>query len=282
MIQIGGATLPLSWLCLSGEAQRAGLWLYKQASRFGLFSVPGFQQIFDVAYFAYKRHFEDPFFNLSRRHPEFFKGGHIIDVGANTGYTAFVFGRALDEGFRVWAFEPASANFIRLQTTIANKGMLRQITPIRSAVGDRVGMIDLAINELHPADHQVNDDSSSGRESTPIEKVDLTTIDDAARSHGIRPVVFIKIDVQGYELNVCRGMQETLATNPRAAIAAEYSPESLRNFGIDPRELPGFFAARDYRAYRISHDGSLHHVDASNPPGHIAPPGYLDLLFVPA
>jgi hypothetical protein len=29
---------------------------------------------FSLAYFQYKRRFEDPFFNLTRRHPEFFLG----------------------------------------------------------------------------------------------------------------------------------------------------------------------------------------------------------------
>ena len=44
---------------------------------------------------AYKRLVEDPFAALVRARPELFTGGEIIDVGANVGYTAQVFARAL-------------------------------------------------------------------------------------------------------------------------------------------------------------------------------------------
>ena len=93
------------------DASRVGLWLYRQVRRTGLLSIPPARRAYERVYAQYKRHVEDPFYNLTRRHPEFFTGGHIIDVGANIGYTAGVFATVIQPGFRVWAFEPSSENF---------------------------------------------------------------------------------------------------------------------------------------------------------------------------
>lgn len=109
-------------LVLTGT-QRAGIWLYRQANRLGLLSSSPARQLFSVAYRAYKRHFEDPFQNLVDRHPEFFRGGDVIDVGANMGYTASVFATAIDAGCHVWAFEPSSANFAQLEIAARNRKM---------------------------------------------------------------------------------------------------------------------------------------------------------------
>src|SRR3954462_8183767 len=96
------------------EMSRAGLWVYRQVRRTGLLEVGPIGRAYERVYARYKRHFEDPFYNLAQRHPELFKGGHIIDAGAKIGSTAALFAWAIDSGFKVWAFEPSADNFSRL------------------------------------------------------------------------------------------------------------------------------------------------------------------------
>jgi hypothetical protein len=67
------------------DAQRIDLRMYRQAIRLGLLSRKRAQRLFGRAYFTYKRRLEDPFHALTRRHPQFFMGGHAIDIGANIG-----------------------------------------------------------------------------------------------------------------------------------------------------------------------------------------------------
>src|SRR2546430_16632021 len=74
--------------------------------------------LFSRAYFAYKRR-EDPHARLIRAHPELFRGGNVIDVGANIGYTAVLFARAIDDPFKVFALEPEQENFQRLERKLA-------------------------------------------------------------------------------------------------------------------------------------------------------------------
>lgn len=263
---------------MAGEAQRAALWLYRQANRLGLLSIGPVQRAFGRAYFTYKRHLEDPFYNLARRHPELFRGGHVVDVGANIGYTACVFAAAIDRGFRVLAIEPATDNFRRLKSTIAARNFQESITPIHAAVGDRVGSTEMRLNPFHPGDHRVLVDSSISSDEA-VERVEMITVDQAVSANGMTPVVFIKVDVQGYELHVCRGMKETLNANPGAVVAVEYSPASLREYDADPQVLPQFFTDRGYRAFKLTQRGELLPVDAADLPLSMQAPGYVDLLF---
>lgn len=264
------------------DASRAALWLYRQVRRTGVLSIPLAGRAYELVYAGYKRHVEDPFFNLTRRHPEFFKGGHIIDVGANIGYTAGVFAAVIRPGFSVWAFEPSMENFQRLQDSIGRRRLQHVITARRAAVADRVGTMDLLVNPAHPGDHHMaaaHGGADGPSRAAGVERVRVTTIDDEVRAGAIAPVAFIKIDVQGYELHVCRGMSETLDANRGTAVVVEYAPEHLKQYGVQPRALASFFAERGFRGYRVTQRGRLEPIDALDLPAQLPPPGYIDILF---
>jgi FkbM family methyltransferase len=265
---------------MAPDVSGAGLWLYRQVRRTGVLSLPPARRAFELVYGLYKRHFEDPFWGLTRRHPALFAGGHIIDVGANIGYTAGVFAGAIQPGFRVLAFEPSSENFHHLQHSIAQRGLEHVIVARRAGVADCAGTMDLVLNRDHPGDHHIA--PSSGRTAAAgdaVERVPVTTVDEAVRSAGASPIAFIKIDVQGYELHVCRGMIGTLDANPAAAIVLEYSPDSIRQYGGDPEGISRFFAPRGYAAYRVTQRGRLEALDVDALPGALPAPGYIDILF---
>jgi FkbM family methyltransferase len=258
---------------------RMGLWMYRHAERSGLLASRPARSLYEIAYGRYKRHVEDPFFNLTRRHPELFEGGHIVDVGANIGYTSVVFAAAIRPGFQIWAFEPASANVRRLQAVIEDRRLQSIVCIRRAAVSDRRGTIDLVLNPDNPADHRLPSLPVFAPGDRPTERVPLTTIDDEVRDGGIAPVSFVKIDVQGSELRVCRGMTKTLEDNPSAAIVVEFAPALLRTYGDDPDQLPRFFADRGYTAFRVTQRGSLEPMAAVDFRDDLPPPGYIDVLF---
>src|SRR5512133_131626 len=102
----------------SGFLQRALVSAYARLESSGIMDSALGRAAYAHAYFAYKRHLEDPFARLVRRFPEPFLGGDILDVGANIGYTAAVFAAAASPGRRVWAFEPERRNFEMLQQIV--------------------------------------------------------------------------------------------------------------------------------------------------------------------
>jgi FkbM family methyltransferase len=273
----GGATVSWAFKLLPGLSGA-----YTMARRMGLMRIPWFRRGYAKAYFSYKRRFEDPFEGLVRRRPDLLAGGHILDVGAQIGYTSSVFVTALSPGFNVFAFEPEAENFSLLTETIALSGASGRVIPVHAAVGDHEGNIDLWTNPAHPGDHRVasaawRQHQAAKLETTAVRLVSLDGFLASAEFAG-EPVTFVKIDVQGYEPAVCRGMTGLLDRCPDVVVAIELSPRELRSQAFGPAELLTFFESRGYSIHFLAKDGTLSPFPGGKPDVESAGRGYADLL----
>jgi FkbM family methyltransferase len=240
-------------------------------------SQPG-RRFFVRCYFLYKRLLEDSTRALLRAHPELIRRGHVIDVGANIGYTARVFAAALDPGFRVYAFEPEDLNFALLQVALEQMVRRGAVVAIQAAVGAADGAAALVKNESHPADHHVLTGSEAGPGSSTV-TVPLRSIDSFVAQERLEGrISLIKIDVQGYEPAVCQGMERTLAANPGCSVMLEFMPEALSALGFDPEALLHWFTERGYTVQTIRRDGGL----SPGAPRDLGPNAYVDLLLTHA
>lgn len=231
--------------------------LHSRISRSSLLQNDAFKRPLVGTYFLYKRWWEDPFYRLTRQHPEFFKRGDVLDVGANIGYTACVFAQAVSKGSRVYAFEPDSVTFETLKKVLTWKGAGGAVCAIASAVGREEGKLRFWHNESHSADHRVvtNDFEERSTQALKIVEIAVTSVDAFVEARQLPAVSFIKIDVQGFELEVCRGMEATLNRFPEMGVCFEYSPQSMKELGFDADELLEFFLSRDYRLYLLDRSG---------------------------
>jgi uncharacterized protein YxeA len=114
-------------------------------------------------------------------------------------------------------------------------------------------------NKDHHADHRVltNEFKKIHAFTDSQEKtVPLVSIDKCMENGLIqKPVVFIKIDIQGYEVAALRGMKKTIeAFHP--VIAIEYSPYQVRELGYDPAELLRQISEMGYDLKVLNQDGS--------------------------
>jgi FkbM family methyltransferase len=251
--------------------------IYALGRRSGFLDAAPGQWLFSHAYFWYKRLLEDPYRALLRRFPDLLRGGNVLDVGANIGYTALLFSRAINPEFKVYAFEPDEFNFRLLHRIAASPRGRGRIQAIRSAVGDSDGSAELWINPRHHGDHRIlTPGFSAAPAGTATVRVPLVTLDTfGANQQSPFPVRFIKVDVQGYEPAVCRGMERTLAQNPRAILALEYMPQAMRELGFEPQDLLQWIAEREYRVYILGDNGALHPAAADR----LAQDGYDNLLL---
>jgi FkbM family methyltransferase len=213
---------------------------YAIARRVGVTERPWFDDVFARAYFAYKRWIEDPFHDLCARRPELFRGGHVIDVGANIGYTATVFARAVEPGWNVYAFEPEAGNFALMERVLRRHHVADRVIAVRAAAGAADGASSLTINPDHHGDHRIG----------PGVPVAMRSVDSFTDGLARREIAFVKIDVQGYELEVVRGMTRVLDANPKIAVAFEHargaSDEILRFFEQRGFAIEEIARRRDY------------------------------------
>ena len=137
-----------------------------------------------------------------------------------------------------------------------------------SAVGDRDGVCSLKINPHHPGDHQVVD----GRGGEGTVEVPMVSLDSYLSWNGAdRRVAFIKIDVQGHEAAVCRGMENLLASQPSISVSFEYS-------GHSSDDVVQFFAARDFKMSIVKRNGFLVELSPAALSDAVAKRGYCDIL----
>ena len=156
-------------------------------------------------------------------------GAVVVDAGANIGVYSQLLSRTVGPTGVVHSFEPAPANFRRLQSATRN---LANVRLSQAAVGESSGRSKLYVSDRLNVDHRTYATERDSRSAVPI---DIVALDDYFKP-GER-VDLIKMDIQGYELHALRGTNRVLADNPAAKLLLEFWPYGLEQAGANWLEL---------------------------------------------
>jgi FkbM family methyltransferase len=165
------------------------------------------------------------------------RGDHCLDLGANFGYYTCLMARLAANG-RTIGVEPDRPVFELLRDNIFINDLQDIGIPVEAAVGAVAGTL-----QLH---RRVTRSGNTSIARMPIEFTTLfaepespsfeaacVTVDTLLPRLDGR-VDFIKIDVEGAEPSVFRGVSGTLAANPGVKIVMEWSPGQMQAAGFDP------------------------------------------------
>ena len=153
-----------------------------------------------------------------------FEGDLIIDVGAFNGDSALSYLKRLNSNARILALEPFENNYKQLIKNINGHNLNEKIYPYNVAAGSEIGAGYLSHQANNAENPRAKISSNSVQETSQIK---FETIDNLA-SNQANKIDFIKIDVEGFELDVLKGSQKTLTKDkPGLAIAAYHEPEHL-------------------------------------------------------
>lgn len=164
---------------------------------------------------------------FEREETKFLKGfvqeEHVcLDIGSNIGYFSVLFA---SKGAKVYSFDPVLENYAIQSLTCALNPKLA-IEPRNCAVGNSSGTIGFSIPEQTSL---ARIDSNSAATEQDARTVQLITIDQLA----LPQVDVIKIDVEGAEEMVIKGMLDTLQRCKPKLIMIELVEEHLKGFGSD-------------------------------------------------
>lgn len=163
---------------------------------------------------------------------------HVVDVGANIGWTALRMATLASTGW-VRAFEPHPLNFSRCQENISRNAVSNlKIFPF--ALGSSRGMVQMEVRT--PSNLGGNRIAPKFTGSTPIE---VWPLDEIIGTFPDKHIDLIKIDVEGYELQVLRGSLDTLK-RCRPVLFIELDDNNLRDQGDSAESLVKFLEDLGY------------------------------------
>lgn len=172
----------------------------------------------------------------------------IVEIGANVGIFTTYFAKARAGQLAIFAFEPSRRAFARLQENLA-LNRATGVQPFNMAVTDRVGPVAF----FEPAGHLTN--GSLKRDFAAIFSADIATstvqaVDGRFLGDLLSPYQrpLIKIDVEGAEAQVLRGLAQVIAT-ARPDLIIEVLDDS--EDALNALE----FIAGDYQLFNITDVG---------------------------
>jgi FkbM family methyltransferase len=137
-------------------------------------------------------------------------GAVVYDIGANIGFFTMLSARLAGPGGQVYAFEPVARNAAAIGRSARLNGF-GTVTVFDCAVGAAGGMAELN-TARHIGGAMLASVGAPPDRSGSVE-VEVVVIDDLLRDGRLRPPTLVKIDVEGAELDVLRGMTATLSTH---------------------------------------------------------------------
>jgi FkbM family methyltransferase len=198
-------------------------------------------------------------------------GDKVLDVGANHGVYALLAAPKVAPVGHVYAFEP-SRNFCELiRASVSVNGLDQLVTVVNRAVADREFDTDL-LADVHwsGGGHLIGEGGDAPQADTNLlrETVHCITLDDYFPNPA-DTVNVVKMDVEGAEGLVLKGMAGLIDRSPTLKIMMEFSPKMLARFPCDAVFVRDFLESRGFMCWTIRPDGSL------------APAGWESLLASP-
>ena len=179
-------------------------------------------------------------------------GDVFIDVGANVGYFSMFASQLVGPDGQVLGFEPSPTSADIFRRNAARNGCIN-VEIHQVAVSDEAGERDLTepMVGCDLATMRILSHHELSRAVT--HHVKTVALDDVLEPMLAKRVRLVKIDVEGAEMLVLRGMKKLLATSQSLCVVCEVTDSYLRQMNTSAPELLEFVCSLGYEAFRITH-----------------------------
>jgi FkbM family methyltransferase len=168
-------------------------------------------------------------------------GTIVVDVGANRGdWTVDLLERLPD--VTVYGFEPVPATFAHLRARIANRPRVHIVNQALGAANETKKIFlyeEDALSSFVPA-------SNVGHAPRATASMEMVRLDDFAREAGIQHIHLLKVDTEGFELDVLRGSEGLLDRGAIDLVLAECDFHAVKQPHARFRDLHAFVERKGY------------------------------------
>ena len=163
-----------------------------------------------------------------------------FDVGANAGQTTEKLLEIRRPRVFVHAFEPGPANFDALRVNVGNES---RASLNQCALGNEPGHLELHEYELSTLNSILPPGPDLPNRPVKSNVVEVKTVDDYSQDHAIDRIHLLKIDTQGFDLQVLRGAEGMLHKNGIDAVLIEVNYVRMYADQASPGEIMDFLIA---------------------------------------
>ena len=183
------------------------------------------------------------------------QGETVYDVGANLGIHTIFMAKHLRNTGRVIAFEPERKSYEALLDNIKlNK--LENVTAMQLALGDAIFE-----GKLHWRDKIIGSYSLIGKKQDDLvnQKVEVFPGDFLVKKNLIPFPCVVKIDVEGYEYYVLRGMEDILTNQRCRMVCCEMHP-TMFSAGISSEKIIELIKSYGFKRIEQSSSGNTFYL----------------------
>lgn len=178
----------------------------------------------------------------------------FVDVGANVGIYTIL---ALECGSSVIAFEPDPTNYRSLVANVGLNGYCERAVLLNLALGHHQGkaQFDAGLGPLSRVrtDFMIHNENMHDLGKDQI-AVPLSTLDIQITS----PITGLKVDVEGFEINVIRGAVGAITKGMIPVMQLEWNDLSNVHYGSGRDELGELLLNLGFSLWSFSEDGLVH------------------------
>jgi FkbM family methyltransferase len=172
----------------------------------------------------------------------------IFDVGANVGQSAQHYLQWFPGAF-IYCFEPVSESFLVLEQNLKGQDRVRCVN---LALGSSSGRAEMALEGLSPMFQvRAKPNEVSPESEVRIESVSLDTIDHFCKEGEIDRISYLKVDTEGWDLEVLRGSSRMLERQAIDLVEVEagMNPGNTRHVPFE--RLKDFLQSSGYLLFGI-------------------------------
>ncbi len=181
-----------------------------------------------------------------------YEGMNILDIGANIGFYTALFSQSAGDDGMVIAIEPDKESYKYLSKSI-NSFYYKNVLSFRLAASDTKQKLPLFISTENRGDNRLY--STNQKRNSMI--VDCITVDELLKENKIKNLDLIKIDVQGYEPKVLKGMIKIVKSSKELILLSEFWPKGIQEAGEDPQEYLIMLRKMQFQLFELKKNGSL-------------------------
>ncbi len=171
----------------------------------------------------------------------------VFDVGANTGQTVEWI-RGFLPNTSIFCFEPIEDTFKKLKTNVASDKKVR-IEQI--AFGNTPGKKIVRLFEDFSYLNSLREDLMNADQYAKTEEITIYTIDQYCSERGIIHIDFLKIDTEGYEIQVLEGAEKLLSTRGISMIYCEVGFQSSNSRNTNLSELIKYLEEKGFYFFSL-------------------------------